>query len=141
MENLLQIIKKHDKIINNPKAPSTNPTCNCRSKEKCPLDGICTTPNVIYKASTAPDTNKVNIGLTDGHWKRRFNQRKVTLNQRKYEHSTTLSKFIWKMKDKTKTAPKISWSILKTAPAYNNIVYFASMKRCHLSPTQTKTSS
>ena len=65
MENMSQIINKHNKIISNPKAPSANPACNCRSKEKCPLDGICTTPNVIYKASTAPDTDKVYIGLTE----------------------------------------------------------------------------
>ena len=128
-ENMAQIIRKHNKSVINPKRVPA-PACNCRKKCDCPLSGNCLASSVIYKAiaQTPDNEEKVYLGLTEGTWKQRSYQHKHTFNNRKQEHSTSLSKFVWSTKDKnSNTPPKISWSILKHAPAYSNTT-----KRCML---------
>ena len=129
MENMAQIIRKHNKSVINPKRVPA-PACNCRKKCDCPLSGNCLASSVIYKAiaQTPDNEEKVYLGLTEVTWKQRSYQHKHTFNNRKQEHSTSLSKFVWSTKDKNNNAPpKISWSILKHAPAYSNTT-----KRCML---------
>ena len=52
---------------------------------------------------------------------------KTCLPNKKYAHSTALSKYVWDCKDKIKQTPEISWKIVKSAPAYTN-----TSKRCVL---------
>ena len=131
-ENMSQIIKKHNKKIAKPKSKETNPSCNCRIKAHCPLQGKCSTQNVIYTATaTTPSASpKTYIGLTEGPFKQRYSQHKLSFTHPKYKQSTTLSKFIWDSKTAGVT-PEVSWSISKTVPAYNNIT-----KRCLLCLTE-----
>ena len=116
------IIKKHNKKIINAKIRPTIPTCNCRKKTECPLNGNCLQPSVIYQA-TAKIKNKpekVYLGLTEGPWKQRNYRHKFSFNNKKYAHCTALSKYVWDCKDKLKQTPEISWKIIKSAPAYTN---------------------
>ena len=54
-ENLSRIIKGHNKRITSEKQ-EPNPDCNCRIKEKSPVQGKCRTNNAIYKCLIqAPD--------------------------------------------------------------------------------------
>ena len=82
----------------------------------------------IYKAiaQTPDNEEKVYLGLTDGTLNKETtntNTHSTTENK-----NTSLSKFVWSTKDRNnKAPPKISWSILKHAPAYNNTT-----KRCML---------
>ena len=47
--------------------------CNCKKKDKCPLENNCLTQSVIYKVSVKtegiPD-EKIYIGLTEGTFKK-----------------------------------------------------------------------
>ena len=90
------------------------------------------TQNVIYTATaTTPSASpKTYIGLTEGPFKQRYSQHKLSFTHPKYKQSTTLSKFIWDSKTAGVT-PEVSWSISKTVPAYNNIT-----KRCLLCLTE-----
>ena len=103
--------------------------CNCRQQNICPLGGNCLTKNVVYKcvvsSKNVPD--KQYIGLTEGEWKKRFANHKQSFKNRKYSKDTMLSKYIWELKDEKTGNYILNWSILKTAPAYNNI-----SKRCIL---------
>ena len=101
-ENMAQIIKKHNKKITNTTDKSTNPACNCRIKAECPLNGNCLQPSVIYQATTKSKDNleKIYIGLTERPWKQRSYSHKLSLTNRKYAHSTALSKYLWDLKDK-----------------------------------------
>ena len=131
-ENISQIIKKHNQKIANPKCKATNPSCNCRVKSQCPLQGKCSTQSVIYKATaTTPSTTpKTYIGVTEGPFKQRYSQHKLSFTHPKYKQSTTLSKFIWDSKT-AGTTPEVSWAIAKSVPAYSNIT-----KRCLLCLTE-----
>ena len=125
---MAQIIKKHNKTISSEKR-STEPKCNCRNKDTCPLNGNCLATNLIYQATIKSPTNqeKIYIGLTEGTWKQRHYNHKLSFNHKKYAHNTALSKYVWNTKDKHNQTPEICWSIKKTAPAYSN-----KSKRCLL---------
>ena len=127
-----QIIKKHNKEIvkSNTETTTTSPTtCNCRKSAECPLNKTCLATNIVYKATVKSTENseKVYLGLTEGTWKQRSYQHKLSFTNRKYARSTALSKHIWKMKDNHHQTPEITWSIEKNAPAYTN-----TSKRCIL---------
>ena len=129
-ENIQQIIKKHNKrIMKQPERTQPTIPCNCRNKTQCPLQGSCNTQSVIYNATVTTPTldTKTYIGLTEGPWKQRYSQHKLSFNNHKYEQTTTLSKFIWNTKRQTGKTPEVSWSISKPIPSYTN-----TSKRCLL---------
>ena len=133
MPNMGSIINNNNKKIltNNNTTPQNG--CNCRKKGQCPLDNNCLTTIVIYKANVTTDkddTGKNYIGLTEGTFKQRYTQHKLSFRNRKYANRTELAKHIWKLKDNNENY-KISWSIISSASAYNNI-----SKRCNLCLTE-----
>ena len=130
MLNMGSIINNHNKKIltNNNTTPQNG--CNCRKKDQCPLDNNSLITSVIYKANVTTDkddTGKNYIGLTEGTFKQRYMQHKLSFRDRKYASCT---KHIWKLKDNGENY-KISWSIISSASAYNNI-----SKRCNLCLTE-----
>ena len=89
---------------------------------------VCLTQSVVYNANVTTEsdtTGKNYIGLTEGTFKQRYTQHKLSFRNRNYSNSTELSKHIWTLKDNN-TNFTINWSILATAPAYSN-----KSKRCH----------
>ena len=97
---------------------------DCRNEENCPLDGNnCQKRSVIYKgvASTRENPDKVYIGLTEGTWKARHAVHNTSFKNRTYPARTTLTDYVWRMKDQNNEMPQIKWSIEKSAPAYSNI--------------------
>ena len=59
-------------------------------------------PSVVYNANviTESDTTGKNyIGLTEGTFKQRYTQHKLSFRNRNYSNSTELSKHIWTLKD------------------------------------------
>ena len=127
-KNMGRIIKSHNKKITTTKT-TENLDCNCRSKQNCPMEGKCRSRNVIYKciASVPNKPDKVYIGLTEGEWKKRYSCHKTSFKYKKLSKSTALSTYVWEIKEKEKIDPILTWSILKSVPAYNNIT-----KRCPL---------
>ena len=75
-------------------------------------------------------TGKSYTRLTEGTFKQRYTQHKLSFQNRNYSNSRELSKHIWTLKDNN-TNFAINWSILATAPAYSN-----KSKRCHLCLTE-----
>lgn len=129
-ENMVQIINKHNKKITSNNTSTVSQTCNCRNKDKCPLGGInCRKSNVVYKGtlSTSINPNKIYIGITEGPWKARHAVHKTSFTNRNYPTRTSMTDYVWKMKDEIGEMPKITWTIEKTAQAYNNI-----SKKCNL---------
>ena len=102
-DNLQTIIKKHNrKILETSKTPSTENNCNCRKKYDCPLKNNCLTSSVVYNANVTTEndtTGKNYIGLTEGNFKQRYMQHKLSFRNRNYSNSTELSKHIWTLKD------------------------------------------
>ena len=113
--------------------PTRKTTVTAGKKNDCPLKNKCLTQSVVYKANvtTKSDTTRKNcIGLTEGTFKQRSTQHKLSFWNRNYSNSMELSKHIWTLKDNN-TNFTINWSILATAPAYSN-----KSKRCHLCLTE-----
>jgi hypothetical protein len=119
-ENVSSIINSHNKKIMSIKSFDQLP-CNCREKKNCPLQGNCRIPSVVYKCEViAPSQeNKVYIGITEGEFKLHFNGHKQSFNNVKYKNSTTLSTYIWNLKEKN-IAPSIKWSIITRVSSYSN---------------------
>ena len=74
-KNIFQIINSHNKNItkdfqdrmNNNNNNYLKKECNCKSRDNCPMNGLCNLNNVIYQAIIYPKENitdkKTYIGL------------------------------------------------------------------------------
>ena len=95
-DNLQTLIKKHNrKILETSKTPSTENNCNCRKKDDCPLKNNCLASSVVYNANVTTEsdtTGKNYIGLTEGTFKQRYTQHKLSFRNWNYSNSTELSK-------------------------------------------------
>ena len=95
--------------------------CNCQDKNKCPLENKCLSSSIIYVAtvtSDAPDYKETKyIGLCEPTFKQRHAVHKTTFKKQEYEHSTTLSSEIWRIKRSGSTP--IIWKIINHAKAYS----------------------
>ena len=121
--NLKRIISAHNAKILRKNYQNTEKSCNCRKKNECPLNGECLTKNVIYQAKIVTNQPKPEshtyVGLSV-NFKDRFRNHKQTMEKRKYGNQTTLSKFVWDLKDKNIDFD-LTWKILDRAQPYNPI--------------------
>ena len=121
MDNMENIVKQHNRKITKPIVPEGR-MCDCRRPEDCPLEGKCLSTNVNYSAvveysERENSIKKTYLGVTEPEWKKRFRTHEHTFNNRDTPNDTSLSKFIWQLKDK-RIDYTIKWSILKRAPGY-----------------------
>jgi hypothetical protein len=111
-------------------------SCNCRDKNKCPLDGECRRSGIVYQATVqsqelATDgavtvvTEKY-VGLTDTEFKKRLANHKQSFTKSNLKYATELSKYVWTLKNRNKEYI-INWKILDKARAYTN-----KTKKCNL---------
>lgn len=72
--------------------------CNCCRSDSCPL-----TENVVYRAEAKVEdlSMMTYIGLTKGAFKGSCSNNVTSFRLRKYCNITTLSKYVWKIKDVT----------------------------------------
>ena len=95
MENVAQIIKKHNQRISSHKEKPI-PSCNCRNKDECPMNGKCQVQNVVYKCTVSATPNfpkRVYLGVAEGDWKQRFYNHKKSIKNKTYRNDTTLSSY------------------------------------------------
>ena len=80
------------------------------------------------------DNSETNyIGSPGNSFKERYTNHTSSFRNRKYEHSTTLSKFIWTLKDQKK-AYNIEWKQIQKAPTYDKAI--KKCKLCNAEKTQ-----
>ena len=124
------IIITHNKKIINPPKDNIARTCNCISKQQCPLKEKCLTNNVLYQASITTNKEiqktKINYDVSETAFNLRYANHKKTINSIKYQTDTELSNEYWNLTSAYKTL-NISWEILGTHKSYNQ-----SSKRCLL---------
>ena len=119
MANVQQIISEHKKAVlnsNKPKPNAQNNNCNCRKERQCPLEGNCLTNNVIYQATVTRQDNlreETYIGLTENSFKTRFNGLMSSFKSEDKKNATTLSEYVWKLKDNN-VPYSIGWKIITT---------------------------
>ena len=146
LPNMKNIISSHNKKILNDQelhAQTSEQLCNCRNGSTvCPLGGHCLAKAVIYKATVSSRTSKVSkspsngnndsveyaeyIGLASNSFKERYNNHQQSFRHEKYRNSTSLSKYIWTLKNKG-IPFEINWTVVSSAHTYH-----PSRKKCHL---------
>ena len=56
--------------------PGRELNCNCKSRDNCPMNGLCNLNNVVYQAIIYPKENitdrKTYIGISSTKWKERY---------------------------------------------------------------------
>ena len=123
MPNIKQKISNHNSAAirkNKPQDPNKN-DCNCRKDNQCPLDGKCLAEGLIYQATvTRQDNNKQEtyIGLTDNTFKTRYNGHTSSFRNKNKRHATTLSQYIWTLKDEN-IPHSLKWKIIARASSYS----------------------
>ena len=132
---MASIIKRHNRKIIGNNFKNTEEGCNCRDKNKCPLENKCLSTSLVYKACLSIDEdtgNKNYIELTEGTFKQRLKGHQLSFRNKRHANSTELSKHVWKLKNSGKDQnTNIKWSIIiKAAPHENG------SKRCNLCLTQ-----
>ena len=98
------------------------PICNCRNPP-CPLDGRCkSTKSSVYKATVVDNNGHVETytGATKNTFKERYYGHAQSFRLKEKEHATTLSSYIWKLKEKG-VEYNTKWSIIEKGKAFNPI--------------------
>ena len=95
-------------------------SCNFRVKSESPLSGQCQVTDIIYKCTAlSPDKpKKVYLGTAEGDFKKRFSNHRKSFNNEGSANDTTLSKYIWKLKETSNSSPTLVWSIAKKVPPF-----------------------
>ena len=88
----------------------------------CPFNGNCLAESLIYRAEVIDENSNLATytGLTGNSFKKRHYRHKQSFKHRKLEHDTTLSSYIWSLKDANINFD-IQWREVGTAPRFNPI--------------------
>ena len=73
MRNMASVIASHNKTILRPSNQDYG--CNCRKKNKCPMQNIYLTQNIIYEATVTNKTDiveKIYFALCETSFKERY---------------------------------------------------------------------
>ena len=123
MENVAHIIKKHNQRISSRKE-NPKQSCNCKNKDKYPMNGKCQVQNVVYKCTVLATRNfpkRVYLGVAEGDWKQRFYNHKKSIKNKSYRNDTALSSYLWDLREKHNVFRTLTWSVLKSVPGYSNV--------------------
>ena len=63
----------------------------------------------------------MHFGTVEGDFKKRFYNHRKSFNNEGSANDTTLSKYIWELKETSNSSPTLVWSIAKKVPPYSNI--------------------
>ena len=131
MDNIKSAITKHNARVtrNNQPQNTAADSCNCTTKNTCPLGNQCMTKNIVYRATVTTgnaDNTRHYIGMTASTFKERYRNHIKSFNHKRYSNDTELSKHIWQLKNNNQDF-NLTWSIAKRA-----ISYTGGSKRCNL---------
>ena len=115
MENVRQIIRNHSNYVSR-KKPKSTPSCNCKKKDKFPMNGNCLKNNMIYKCTVSPTTTtkqRAYPWLAEGEWTQRYYKHRQSFRDARHKNNTALSSYLWGFKKKTSEIRKLTWSIRK----------------------------
>ena len=87
--------KQHNRNISNKKQKQIN-ACNCRNKNKCPLNGNCKVQNAIYKCTVSrmQTFKPVYLGTAEGNWKQPLYNHRQPFKDKKHKNDTALSSYL-----------------------------------------------
>ena len=115
LSSIKNIISKHNKkLLKRPDVENAQ-KCNCVTPDNCPLNGMCLSKAIVYKANVpAEEVSNFYFGLTEPAFKFRYNNHISSFNNREKRTSTSLAKHVWDIKDKNMHYD-IDWEIIRYA--------------------------
>ena len=119
--NMGTVISAQNAKLLKPPGQDETKTCNCRTKENCPVNGKCLKTEVIYRAKVIEENGneQTYTGLTCNSFKERWDKHNFTFTHKDADH-TTLSSFIHELQEKG-TNYNIKWEIVEKARPFNPI--------------------
>ena len=112
MKNIDSIISGHNHNKLKPQQKSFG--CNCRKKDRCPLNGECLTQKVIHRADVSNEANndqKFYFGLAETTFRKCFNNHGRDVKHIKCQYNTELIKYIWNLKNNS-IKYNIQWKVV-----------------------------
>ena len=102
---------------------NTQPPRNWRIKNECPMNEKWKSKNILCKcvASTSIEPDKVYLETIEGDFKQHFYNHEKSCNNSTSYNDTTLSKYVWKTKEKYNDIPILQWYIIRKVPSYLNL--------------------
>ena len=111
-----KLLRKHNTDANPP--VNEPPMCNCRKVDECPLKGNCLQSAIIYQATVSVESEtKHYIGQTEQTFKKRYPKHKEALEKEHPKKSTSLSAYVWELRNKGEN-PTIKWEVIKKCLPY-----------------------
>ena len=109
MSSMGCIIKQHNASICETEQKDSGPPrrYNCRTPERCPLNGQCLTSKIVYKATVEMDNNhdpKIYIGSTETPFEHQYANHLMSFKHEKDGNRTELSKYICNLKREKKSS-------------------------------------
>ena len=98
------------------------------------MSGKYQVQNVVYKCTVSATPNspkQVYLDVAEGGWKQKLYNHKKLIKNKSYRNDTTLSNYLWNLREKHNVFPTLKWSVVKSVPGYSNI-----SKRCLLCLTE-----
>ena len=78
--------------------------------------------NAVYDCRVnSPGPRKIYLGLAEGKWKKRYYNHKKSFNHKRYSHETTLSSYVWHLKETLDVTPNLKWSVVRCTTCCSNI--------------------
>ena len=84
----------------------------------------CQMQNVVYKCTVSAKPNfskQVYLGVVEADQRQRFYNHKKSIKNKSYRNDTTLSSYLWNLREKHNVFPMLTWSAVKSVPGYSNI--------------------
>ena len=137
MPNMKSRISRHNtQLLARDRVQEEEPPCNCR-QITCPMpgQGLCRSKNAVYQATVEveprpdveDDQGEVQTYLGATHdFKERYYRHRTSFNNEDYRTDTTLSKYVWKLKEEGRRY-SIKWRIIDRGKTYR-----PGSGRCHL---------
>jgi hypothetical protein len=118
------VIAAHNAKVLTKQKDSVKRKCSCPRGSICPLDGECLSNNIVYQATVTP-TNppaeaQTYVCLTANTFKQRLGNHKKSFNHRRYRTDTTLSDYIWELKDDG-IEYDLKWKIIDKARPFSPV--------------------
>ena len=119
--NIGAAISANNSKLLEPKEKNDLNTCNCDTKENCPVQGKCLENEVIYRATLTEEGGEKHTytGLTANKFKDRWSGHKHTFNNEQ-ANQTTLSSLTHELKNKNINF-EIKWEIVDRAKPFNPV--------------------
>ena len=120
MSNMASAIQSHNISVLKDPVPTDIKECSCCRKPECPLDRMCLSEFLVYKASADRlDTKETKhyYETCKKNFKEHYNNHTASFRNKSKEKSTELSKYIWELKN-NKIQHNLKWCIASKARPY-----------------------